>query len=125
MRDGTVLRADVYRPQDGEPHPVLLFRTPYNKDGRSTLDELRATAAGYIVVNQDCRGTWASDGEFDVFLDEVADGEDTVAWARSQEWCDGRVGAFGLSYTGYTAWAAGCSGAEGLSAVVAMQSPND
>ena len=53
MRDGTILRANVYRPADGGPFPVLLTRLPYNKDFPGLLaflDLLRMAEAGYIVV---------------------------------------------------------------------------
>ena len=66
MRDGTVLRADVYRPAATGPFPVLLQRTPYNKSivmsKMLMLDVLRAAINGYAVVIQDCRGRFASEG---------------------------------------------------------------
>src|ERR687894_219423 len=67
MRDGTVLRADVYRPAAEGRYPVLVQRTPYNKEmwplTAVTLDPVRAAAAGFVVVIQDVRGRWASDGQ--------------------------------------------------------------
>jgi len=84
MRDGVVLRADVYRPASGGPWPTLLMRTPYNK--RETLlltllDPLRAARAGFMIVLQDTRGRFASDGEWLPFKHERPDGHDTVEWA--------------------------------------------
>jgi putative CocE/NonD family hydrolase len=108
MRDGTILRADVWRPDDEAAHPTLLQRSPYGKSpGRISivdagLDPLRAVEAGYVVVLQDTRGRFASDGRFDPFRDERADGADTIAWAAAQPWSDGQVGMYGGSYFGAT-----------------------
>ena len=63
-RDGTVLRATVYRPDDNERHPVLLVRTPYGEAMTRTVPVQPALDAGFAVVIQDCRGTGESDGDF-------------------------------------------------------------
>src|SRR5215831_8148379 len=90
MRDGTVLRADVYRPQAAGKFPILLERTPYNKgDSGDIRFGLRAAAHGYVVVIQDTRGRYASDGEWYPFIHESNDGY-------------GKVGMFGGSYVGAT-----------------------
>src|SRR5689334_9737809 len=74
MRDGVVLRADVYRPDGDGPWPVLVERTPYGKQG---LHPEALVKAGYIVVCQDARGRYASDGNFESFYrDQTHDGED-------------------------------------------------
>ena len=111
MCDGTVLRADVYRPQGGSAFPVLLLRTPYGKGIPPRLDQSEALAAcGYIVVIQDVRGRYASDGEFDPHQSEtggesdVADGHDTVEWAAGLPGASGAVGTFGVSYMAQTQW---------------------
>ena len=108
MRDGTILRADVYRPDAPGEYPVLLCRTPYDKSEQS-FGEGHA-ARGYIVVVQDVRGRYASDGEFrpgfyraDVF--DAEDGYDTVEWAARLPGSTGRVGTYGNSYNGWTQWA--------------------
>lgn len=109
MRDGTVLRANVYRPLDDGPHPVLLSRLPYGKDlalASSIIDPVVAARRGYAVVVQDTRGRFASEGDFYPFRDEGRDGADTIAWAAEQEWSDGQVGMFGASYFGFTQWSA-------------------
>jgi len=108
MRDGTVLRADVYRPAAPGPYPVLVYRTPYGKDGAATAytTHLAAVARGYAVVLQDVRGRYASAGEFDPYRHEGHDGYDTIEWAAAQPWSDGRVGTFGLSYPGAVQWLA-------------------
>ncbi len=106
MRDGTVLRADIYRPKAEGTFPVLLERTPYDKNGSSGFG-LRAAALGYVVIVQDVRGRYTSDGEWYPFKNESSDGYDTVEWAASLPYSDGRVGMFGGSYVGRDA-DAGC-----------------
>src|SRR5581483_346293 len=72
MRDGVTLRADIYRPDDDEPRPVVLARTPYDKQlADPPRPWLRFASEGYIVVVQDCRGRWESQGEFEPFRDEM------------------------------------------------------
>ena len=115
MRDGVVLRADVYRPSTGRQFPVLLQRTPYNREFlpivAMTLDPIRAATAGYAVVIQDVRGRWASEGEvFSPYGNEEADGADTLDWIAGQPFCDGNIGAYGLSYMGGTTWLCAVSG---------------
>jgi hypothetical protein len=107
MRDGVVLRADVWRPHTGEgPFPVLVYRTPYGKHAGDHALVRRAAARGYVVVVQDVRGRHASDGEFDPYRNEGRDGYDTIEWAAAQAWSNGRVGSFGLSYPGAVQWLA-------------------
>lgn len=101
MRDGVILRADIYRPDAPGKFPVLLQRTPYNKANEvETAD--RDAAHGYDVVIQDCRGRYASSGEWYPFKHESADGYDTVEWAAALPHSDGKVGMFGGSYVGAT-----------------------
>ncbi len=106
MRDGTVLRADVYRPPGDSPQPVLLTRTPYDKRaGAPTFGNAHPAwfaARGYVVVVQDTRGRFASEGEFSPFLHEMEDGYDTVEWAATLPGSDGRVAMMGFSYLGAT-----------------------
>jgi putative CocE/NonD family hydrolase len=101
MRDGVTLYADVYRPKDDGKYPVLLQRTPYNKDGDREFG-LRAAARGYVVIIQDVRGRYTSEGEWYTFKHEPDDGYDTVEWAGTQPYSDGKVGMFGGSYVGAT-----------------------
>ena len=101
MRDGVELQADVYRPETGGPFPVLLTRTPY--DRRGGAGQARELAAhGYIVVVQDTRGRYGSEGEFYPFRHESEDGYDTVEWAAGLEGSNGKVGMYGGSYVGAT-----------------------
>jgi putative CocE/NonD family hydrolase len=104
MRDGVILRADVYRPAGAGPYPVLLTRTPYGKAALPmTVETNRALAAqGSIVVAQDVRGRFASEGEFRVNRDDILDGHNTVVWAAGLEGSTGSVGMFGVSSMGIT-----------------------
>src|ERR1700682_1238457 len=82
-RDGTTLRANVYRPAGEGKWPVLLTRLPYGKDfpiGTSVMDPAQVARRGYVVVVQDTRGRMASEGEWVPFVNEPRDGVDTVAW---------------------------------------------
>src|SRR6185369_5618839 len=101
MRDGVILRADIYRPNVDGQFPVLLQRTPYNKSGGVGFG-LRAAARGYVVIIQDVRGRYASEGEWYTFKHEPDDGYDTVEWAGTLPYSDGKVGMFGGSYVGAT-----------------------
>jgi putative CocE/NonD family hydrolase len=103
MRDGTVLRADIYRPTTAGKFPVILKRTPYDKRNVDATDfGLNAASHGYVVINQDVRGRYASEGEWYPFLHESDDGYDTVEWAAALPYSDGRVGMYGGSYVGAT-----------------------
>src|SRR2546422_2207977 len=79
-RDGVTLRADIYRPKSEGKFPVLLERTPYNKAGATDLG-YRAAARGYVVIIQDTRGRYTSEGDFYPFKYESPDGYDAVEWA--------------------------------------------
>jgi putative CocE/NonD family hydrolase len=101
MRDGVTLRADIYRPKADGKFPVLLVRTPYDKSGPMGFG-LRAAARGYVVVAQDVRGRFESEGEWYPFKYESQDGYDTVEWAAALPYSNGKVGMFGGSYVGAT-----------------------
>ena len=124
MRDGTVLRADVWIPDRGDPVPVLLERLPYDKSVsvvttvEAGIDPLRAVDAGYAVVIQDTRGRYASDGEFAPYVHELRDGADTVQWCAELPFSNGRVGMFGASYFGMTQLLAAAAAPPALQALV-------
>ena len=101
MRDGVVLRADIYRPSAAGRFPVLLQRTPYDKRGGVTFGT-KAAAAGYVVIIQDTRGRYSSEGDFYPFRFESQDGYDTVEWAAALPYSNGKVGMYGGSYVGAT-----------------------
>ena len=100
MRDGVSLVADIYRPKADGPLPVLLTRTPYNRKDPSTGISL--ASSGYVVIMQDTRGRFDSEGEFYPFRHEANDGYDTIEWAASLPGTNGQVGMFGGSYVGAT-----------------------
>jgi len=113
MRDGTVLRVDIYRPEDTQKHPAILIRTPYDKlrgSGGHFMNVVDTVFAGYAVVAQDVRGRFASEGEWkaggDLSTVEGPDGYDSVEWVASQPWCDGNVGMQGSSYLAHLQWIA-------------------
>jgi putative CocE/NonD family hydrolase len=108
MRDGVVLRADLYRPVGGPAKtPVILIRTPYNKATYQTDGTPRPNTAvaffasqGYAVLVQDIRGQYESDGFFQVQNDDGRDGYDTIDWIVKQPWAIDKVGTYGCSYLG-------------------------
>jgi len=100
-RDGVVLRADIYRPAQQGKYPVLLERTPYDKT-RVADFAYRAAARNYVVVVQDVRGRFSSDGEWYPFKHESNDGYDAVEWAAGLPSSNGKVGMVGGSYIGAT-----------------------
>jgi len=101
MRDGVVLRSDIYRPRAEGKFPVLLNRTPYDKKNELALG-LRAASQGYVVIVQDVRGRYTSDGEWYPFKHESNDGYDSVEWAAALPYSNGKVGMLGGSYGGAT-----------------------
>ena len=110
-RDGVTLYADVVRPDSAERFPVLLSRTPYGKTGATDPNGPNSLYAqyGYVSVTQDCRGRFASEGEYDTIFQEAADGYDAVEWAARLPWSNGRVGTTGQSYLGLTQYLIACN----------------
>lgn len=120
MRDGIVLRADVYRPSASGAYPVLVYRTPYGK--HTTVEwydtHLAAVERGYAVVLQDVRGRYASAGDFYPYVHEGRDGYDTIEWAARQPWSTGEIGTYGLSYPAAVQWLAAMERPPHLEAMV-------
>ncbi len=125
MRDGTLLRADIYRPANGTTFPALLIRTPYGEPAIRTAPVLPAIDAGFAVVLQCCRGTGTSDGEFTPFEAEADDGVDSIEWCAGQDWCDGRVGMWGSSYVGMVQLAAAVHAPAALKCLLPIVTPAD
>lgn len=116
MRDGVRLATDIYRDEAIDKAPVVLMRTPYNKD-RGQGAAKRFAAAGYVAVVQDCRGKFASEGVFIPYNNEGQDGYDAIEWLGQQPWCNGRIGMWGSSYVGATQWQAAVEHPPGLSTI--------
>ncbi len=117
-RDGVILRADVIRPDTDERLPVLLQRTPYGKLAGTNSFAVMAAERGYVVVNQDTRGRWDSEGDGTPFIHEKRDGFDAVQWAAALPWSNGDVGMFGGSYVGYTQMTAASQQPPALKAII-------
>jgi uncharacterized protein len=119
MRDGVVLRADVYRPAQGGRFPTLVYRTPYGRTETPTDPiVLAGVRRGYAVVLQDVRGRYESGGVFEPYRQEGRDGYDTIEWAARQPWSNGNVGTYGLSYPGAVQWLAAVEHPPSLRAMV-------
>ena len=105
MRDGIKLATDIYRPRKPGKYPAILCRMPYGTDLK--IYKLLArmfVSQGYIFLNQDTRGTFSSEGTYFPLAAEWEDGHDTVDWVVKQPWFNGKLGAWGGSYFGYTQW---------------------
>lgn len=136
MRDGVRLATDIHLPPGYEvgvdgPLPVILERTPYGKAEVSRSERIGGrqgvprsevaryfAAHGYVVIFQDCRGRYGSEGHFVKYLSDGEDGYDTFSWIVRQPWCDGKVGTMGLSYAAHTQMAAACLNPPGLACMV-------
>lgn len=128
-RDGIRLYTAIYSPDDQNKHPILLMRTPYalRPYGKGYAKNLRSymrnyIQAGYIIVYQNVRGTYLSEGVFENIrplgeVDEATDTYDTIDWLLSHAACDGNVGVTGNSYAGFYAVMAALSGHPAIKAV--------
>jgi uncharacterized protein len=129
MRDGVVLRADLYLPEDGRPVPAIVNRTPYDRTfpliPPAAIDPERAVEAGFALVCQDVRGQYGSDGEFYTFVHEGSDTHDTVEWAARQPWCSGKVGMAGRSYAAAVQWLGAAEGPAHLRAIAPFLTGSD
>ncbi|NCA80636.1 MAG: CocE/NonD family hydrolase, partial [Sphingobacteriia bacterium] len=138
MRDGVKLFTSIYQPKDNnEKHPILLTRTPYTCSPYGEENYARIWRSykmaylkeGYIMVTQDVRGRWMSEGEFvdvrpfiqdkkDDEIDEASDTYDTVDWLINNiPSNNGNVGVFGTSYPGFYSTMAAASNHPALKAV--------
>lgn len=130
MRDGTVLKADIYRPKTSEPVPVILMRTQYGKAApqvqpyRYRSPEWFASQC-YVVVVQDIRGQGASAGTFTEYANDSTDGYDSVEWAAALPGSNGKVGMYGSSYVGATQWLAATATPPHLTTIVPANTASD
>ncbi len=128
MRDGVILRANVYRPAGDGKWPVLLTRLPYGKDfplGTASLDPVQVARRGYVVIVQDTRGRFTSGGEWKPFVNEENDGVDTVEWASKLHYSNGSVAMYGSSYLGYTQWITAVNAPSALKTIIPFITWND
>ncbi len=139
MRDGVKLFTSIYLPKDNsEDHPVLMERTPYScrpygeNNFRNFWDSYMKTylREGYVMVIQDVRGRWMSEGDFvdvrpfipdkktDKDIDEASDTYDAIDWlVNNIPHNNGKVGVFGISYPGFFSTMAAASNHPALVAV--------
>lgn len=121
LPDGVVLYADVYRPTPRQRCPVLLISHPYDKAVAESNVGYSHPAwfaqHGYVVVTQDCRGRYRSEGVFTPFVHEADDLAATIAWASALPGSDGRVATYGFSYAGLNQLLAAGRAPDGLSAI--------
>jgi uncharacterized protein len=102
-RDGVTLYSDIYRPKADGKFPVILMRTPYDKSvGWAVAPAYQVATHGYVVIVQDVRGRFTSEGEWYPFRHESDDGYDAVEWAAARPYSNGKVGMTGGSYVGAT-----------------------
>ncbi len=130
MRDGVILKADVYRPKTAELVPVILMRTQYGKAAAQVQPSRFQTPAWfashcYIVVIQDIRGQYASQGTFYEYANDRNDGYDSVEWAARLPGSDGKVGMYGSSYVGATQWLAATASPPSLKTIVPSNTASD
>ncbi|MBJ7356402.1 CocE/NonD family hydrolase [Nocardioides sp.] len=130
MADGVELAVSLFLPH-GEPQPCLLEALPYRKDDltSSYAESYRALrdTYGYAVARVDLRGTGSSGGDAtdEYPLVERSDLGAVIAWLAEQEWCDGNVGMFGTSYSGFNALQIAAERPPALKAVCAIYSSDD
>ncbi len=112
MPDGVTLATDHHFPRAKGDFPTILIRTPYGRGVSSSISGLsegfkaqRFAERGYHVIVQDVRGRFDSDGAFEPFSNERADGLATLDWIAAQPWFNGKVGLWGQSYLGFCEWA--------------------
>ncbi len=126
MHDGVELSADVYRPDAEGRFPVLLSRTPYNKNGSRALEfGIYFAEHGYVYIEMDVRGRGDSDGEFVPYRKDGLDGYDAIEWCAQQPWSTGKVGTIGGSYLARIQWLTAVLQPPHLTAMVSMVTPSD
>jgi putative CocE/NonD family hydrolase len=123
MRDGVRLASDILIPPGAGPFPTVLTRTPYGKNRWLLPDPEAYPRHGYVLVGQDCRGRYGSQGDWFPFVNEAQDGYDTIEWIAQQPWSNGRVGMVGGSYQGLTQWAAASTCPPHLTCIVPQETP--
>ncbi|MFH1676526.1 MAG: CocE/NonD family hydrolase [bacterium] len=105
--DGTGLSTDIWLPDLPGQWPCILIRTPYSNNDPVKKIPLAETYAsqGYAVAIQDVRGRYDSEGDWEPFFNEAADGIAAQKWLSEQNFCNGKIALMGRSYEGYCVWA--------------------
>lgn len=123
MRDGVNLATNIYLPEGDGPWPVVLTRTPYDKNrARRSADLYNEN--GYALVSQDVRGRYESEGIYQPFEVDMPDGYDTVEWIAAQDFSNGKIGIFGTSAPGITSNLAAASAPPHLTAAYVTVAPD-
>jgi putative CocE/NonD family hydrolase len=126
VRDGVRLATDVYSPGRGGittgRFPTIVERTPYNKDSIAADSTGYFVPRGYVVVLQDVRGRYRSEGTWRPIRDDRPDGAELLKWITEQPWSNGKVGTVGTSYAGATQHAIAITNAPALTAMVPVDS---
>jgi predicted acyl esterase len=143
MRDGARLKADLFRPKSAGRFPAILNIGAYQKDkvwvpppdleeapnaymNWETVNPLWWVPRGYAALRVDTRGTGQSPGRTDPFSpSEARDFYDAIEWAARQPWCNGRVGASGISYFAMTQWLAASLKPPSLAAMIPWEGAAD
>lgn len=137
MRDGVELAATLYLPGPAssttvdEPQPCLLEALPYRKDDLTSSYAETYTRMcdefGFAVCRVDLRGTGSSDGDAtdEYPAVEQADLVEVIGWLAEQPWCNGSIGMFGTSYSGFNSLQVACERPAALKAVCAIYSSDD
>ena len=141
LRDGVHVYADIFRPEDEVPAPVLIAWGPYGKHGDLVLTTLRPAGGvavgqlspyttfespdpvfwvshGYVIINVDMPGTWYSGGHATFMSPEEAQyGHDFIEWAAAQSWSNTKVGLSGVSYLTVVQWTIAATNPPHLAAI--------
>ncbi|WP_420632768.1 CocE/NonD family hydrolase [Candidatus Palauibacter sp.] len=131
MRDGLELMTDFYLPaENGVPLerqlPAVLARTPYDKMRPISIEHAMFFARnGYVSVVQDCRGRFASPGDFFPFVQEPEDGYDAVEWVARHPACDGQVGTYGVSYQAWVQFETATLNPPSLKTMIPYEGPTN
>jgi predicted acyl esterase len=131
MSDGVELAVTLYLPDSAEPQPCVLEALPYRKDDvtctyRPEYVRLRDEYQ-YAVARLDLRGTGSSGGvaSDEYPAQEQRDLTEAIAWLAGQEWCTGKVGMYGTSYSGFNSLQLAMERAPGLAAIIAIYATDD
>jgi uncharacterized protein len=148
MRDGATIYIDVFRPEAPGRYPPLIAWGPYGKHGLISYDAMGNTGIrdsdfneltrfeaadpiywcrnGFVIINADMRGSWASEGDLTWMSEqEVDDMYDLIEWAGTQGWSNGKVGMHGVSYLAWSQWKVAAANPPHLAAINPWEGVSD